>query len=78
MPPPEIQDLYLDGKQAEAMGAIPPELIEAVSRFGSREHVTERLRAFRAAGVDVVVTPTTTTRGRIEQRRELADAAEAV
>ncbi len=45
-----------------------------------REHVTERLRAFRAAGVDTVtVTPTTTTRdGRIEQLRELAAAAEAV
>jgi len=76
----QIQDLYLDGKKAEAMAAVPPELLDAVALFGSREHVAERLRAHAAAGVDtVVVTPVTPTKdGRIQQLRELAAAAAEV
>lgn len=76
----EIQDLFLDGKKLEAMAAIPAELLDAVSLFGSREHVTERLRAHRDAGVHTLIaTPTTITRdGRIAQLRELAAAAEAM
>lgn len=76
----EIQDLFLDGKKLEAMAAIPHELLDAVSLFGSREHVTERLRAHRDAGVHTLIaTPTTITRdGRIAQLRELAAAAEAM
>lgn len=76
----EIQDLFLSGKKAEAMGAIPHELLDAINLVGTREHVTERLRAYEAAGVDtLIVTPATTTRdGRIAQLRELAAAAEAV
>ncbi|WP_406628229.1 LLM class F420-dependent oxidoreductase [Patulibacter brassicae] len=76
----EIQDLFLDGKKLEAMGAVPPELIDAVSLFGTREHVTERLRAFAAADVDtLIVTPTTPTKdGRIAQLRELAAARDAI
>lgn len=76
----EIQDLFLDGKKLEAMAAIPEELLDAVSLFGSREHVTERLRAHRDAGVHTLIaTPTTITRdGRIAQLRELAAAAEAM
>ena len=74
-----IQDLYLDGKKEEAKAAVPLELIDAVSLFGTREHVIERLRAFAAAGVDTVIaTPTTTdAENRIAQLRELASAAEA-
>ncbi|WP_022928677.1 LLM class F420-dependent oxidoreductase [Patulibacter americanus] len=76
----EVQDLFLEGKRAEAMAAIPHELLDAINLVGTREHVTERLRAFEAAGVDtLIVTPATTTRdGRIAQLRELAAAAEAV
>lgn len=78
--PGRIQDLYLDGKKNEAKKAVPLELIDTVSLFGSREHVIERLRAFDAAGVDTVIaTPTTTDLGsRIAQLRELAAAAEAI
>lgn len=76
----EIQDLYLEGKKAEAMGAIPPELIDAVALFGTREHVTERLRIYKDAGVDTIIaTPVTPTKdGRIQQMRELAAALAAV
>jgi F420-dependent oxidoreductase-like protein len=76
----EIQDLFLEGKRAEAMAAIPHELLDTINLIGTREHVTERLRAFQGAGVDtLIVTPATVTRdGRIAQLRELAAAAEAV
>jgi hypothetical protein len=75
-----IQDLYLDGKREEAKAAVPLELIDAVSLFGSRGHVVERLRAFDAAGVDtVIVTPTTTgIEARLGQLRELAAAAASI
>jgi F420-dependent oxidoreductase-like protein len=47
----EVQDLYLDGKKAEAADAIPTELIDMVTLCGPREVVRERLAAFRDAGV---------------------------
>lgn len=76
----EVQDLYLDGKKLEAMQAVPMDLLKSINLFGTRDEVTDRLRAFEDAGVDtVVVTPATTTRdGRIAQLRELAAAAEAI
>jgi F420-dependent oxidoreductase-like protein len=76
----EVQDLYLDGKKLEAMQAVPMDLLKSINLFGTRDEVTERLRAFETAGVDtVVVTPATVTRdGRIAQLRELAAAAEAI
>jgi hypothetical protein len=76
-PTKEIQDLYLEGKKDAAARAILRELVDAVSPFGSREHVTERLRLVKATGVDtIIVTPATPRAGgRIEQLRQLADAA---
>jgi F420-dependent oxidoreductase-like protein len=54
----EVQDLYLDGKQAEAMAALPAELIDAVTACGPEDRVRERLAAYRDAGVTtLVVTP---------------------
>ncbi len=51
----EIQDLYLEGKQAEAGDAIPDELIDMVSLCGPRDVVRERLAAFRDAGVGTLM-----------------------
>lgn len=72
----EVQDLFLDGKKLEAMAAVSPEVLDAVNLFGSREHVTERLRAHRDAGVDTIIaTPAAVTKtDRITQLRELAAA----
>lgn len=71
----EIQDLYLAGKRDEAMVAIPDELIDAVSLCGPREHVRERLDAYREAGVGTLgVTPVAWTKeDRIAQLRLVAE-----
>ena len=73
----EVQDLYLDGKKDAAMAAIPDELIDTVAICGPREHVRERLAAYREAGVGTLgVMPVAYTReGRIEQLRAIAELA---
>jgi F420-dependent oxidoreductase-like protein len=73
----EIQDLYLEGKKAEAGAAIPDELIDLVSLAGPREAVRDRLAAFREAGVGtLMVTPMAfTAPERIEQLRAVAELA---
>ncbi len=73
----EIQDLYLDGKKAEAGDAIPDELIDMVSLCGPREVVRDRLSAFREAGVGtLMITPMAfTADDRIAQLRAVAELA---
>ena len=73
----EVQDLYLDGKKEEAMAAIPDDLIDTVAICGPRDHVRERLAAYRDAGVGTLgVMPVAFTReGRIEQLRAIAELA---
>ncbi len=46
-----IQDLYLDGKKAEAEAAVPDALLEATSLCGPESYVAERIAAFAEAGV---------------------------
>jgi len=45
----KIQDLYLDGKRAEAMAAVPDGLVDAVHLVGSRERIKDRLGAWKDA-----------------------------
>ncbi len=73
----EIQNLYLEGKKAEAGEAIPDELIDMVSLCGPRDVVRDRLAAFRDSGVGtLMVTPMAfTTEDRIEQLRAVAELA---
>jgi F420-dependent oxidoreductase-like protein len=73
----EIQDLYLEGKKAEAGGAIPDELIDMVSLCGPRDVVRDRIAAFRDAGVGtLMVTPMAfTPEDRIAQLRAIAELA---
>ena len=47
----EIQNLYLGGRKAEAAGAVPRELVDAVSLLGEEEAVRRQLRQLHAAGV---------------------------
>ena len=49
----ELQDLYLDAKKAEAGAAIPADL---VSLCGPRDAVSDRMAAFRDAGVGTLMT----------------------
>ncbi len=75
----EVQDLYLDGKKAEAADAIPAELIDAVALCGPRDAVRDRLAAFRDAGVGtLMVTPMAfSAEDRIGQLRAVAELAAA-
>ncbi|WP_216217019.1 LLM class F420-dependent oxidoreductase [Amycolatopsis aidingensis] len=51
----EIQDLYLDGKKAEAAAAVPDELLRAISLVGPLGFVKERVAAFAEAGVTTLL-----------------------
>jgi F420-dependent oxidoreductase-like protein len=54
-----IQDLYLGGKQREAIAAVPDELVDAVSLIGPKERIAERLEAWRETPVTTLVLGTT-------------------
>jgi F420-dependent oxidoreductase-like protein len=73
----EIQDLYLDGKKAEAGSAIPDGLIDMVSLCGPPDAVHDRIQAYRDAGVGtLMITPMAfTTEDRIAQLRAIAELA---
>jgi F420-dependent oxidoreductase-like protein len=50
-----IQDLYLDGKQREAIAAVPDALVDAVALVGPKERIAERLEAWRETPVTTLV-----------------------
>ena len=50
-----IQDLYLDGKQLEAISAVPDALVDEVALVGSRERIADRLEAWRESGVTTLL-----------------------
>jgi F420-dependent oxidoreductase-like protein len=50
-----IQELYLAGKQREAIAAVPDELIDAVSLVGPKERIAERLEAWRETPITTLV-----------------------
>jgi F420-dependent oxidoreductase-like protein len=50
-----IQDLYLDGKKAEAIEAVPDELVRNVSLVGPHGFIKERLAAYAEAGVTTLL-----------------------
>ena len=55
-----IQELYLSGRKAEAIAAVPDDLVRNVSLIGPRGYVKERIAAFAEAGVTTLLaTPVT-------------------
>lgn len=55
-----IQELYLSGHKAEAIAAVPDDLVRSVSLIGPRGYVKERIAAFAEAGVTTLLaTPVT-------------------
>ncbi|MGF7236660.1 MAG: LLM class F420-dependent oxidoreductase [Frankia sp.] len=72
-----IQDLYLDGKKAEAAAAVPVDLLRNTNLVGPESWIRERLSVYAEAGVtSLTVTPIAdshTERVRIIER--LADLA---
>ncbi len=54
----EIQELYLGGKQREAIAAVPDSLVDEVALIGPRERIAERLDAWRTCGVTTLLCQT--------------------
>ena len=50
-----IQELYLSGHKAEAIAAVPDELVRQTSLIGPRDFVAERVAAFAEAGVTTLL-----------------------
>ncbi len=50
----QIQDLYLDGKKAEATEAVPASFLEETSLCGDEAYLAERIAEYKAAGVTVL------------------------
>jgi F420-dependent oxidoreductase-like protein len=50
-----IQELYLSGKQREAIAAVPDALVDAVALVGPKERIAERLEAWRETPVTTLV-----------------------
>jgi F420-dependent oxidoreductase-like protein len=73
-----IQDLYLDGKKAEAEATVPREYLAAGALVGPKSVVAEKVAAYAAAGVthlQLGLHGSTAQKQRtIEQLRELVDA----
>ncbi|MFI6295286.1 LLM class F420-dependent oxidoreductase [Nonomuraea sp. NPDC050790] len=58
----QIQDLYLEGKKAEAAALVPQELLEKMSLIGSEGFVRDRIQALKESGVTTLnVTPLANT-----------------
>ena len=73
-----IQDLYLAGRKAEAIAAVPDELVRSVSLIGPRGYVKERIAAFAEAGVTTLLASPVTADGAeyidyVEQLQQLLD-----
>jgi F420-dependent oxidoreductase-like protein len=54
----EIQELYLGGRQREAIAAVPDAFVDRVSLVGPKERIAERLDAFREAGATTILAST--------------------
>jgi hypothetical protein len=73
-----IQELYLSGHKADAIAAVPDELVRSVSLIGPRGYVKERIAAFAEAGVTTMLATPVTADPReyvdfVEQLQRLVD-----
>src|SRR5215468_7787365 len=50
-----IQDLYLDGKKAEAAAAVPTQLVEDVALVGPKEKIRDDLEVWRESPITTMV-----------------------
>jgi F420-dependent oxidoreductase-like protein len=48
----EVRRLWLDRKRAEAVQAVPDEMVRATTLIGDEAHVRARIRKYRDAGID--------------------------
>jgi F420-dependent oxidoreductase-like protein len=66
-----IQELYLSGKKEEAARSVPDELVDEVALCGPRERISERIEAWKEAGVKTLICAT----GDINSIRTMAEVA---
>jgi len=69
-----IQDLYLDGKKAEAAAAVPDKLVDEISLVGPAEMIRDRLAAWKQAARDRHVGTMVLKGANIEAMRVVAEA----
>ncbi len=50
----EVQRLWVEGKREEAASRVPDEMILMGNFIGTEDMITERLRAYRDAGVSTI------------------------
>jgi len=53
-----IQDLYLDGKKAEAAAAVPDALVDETALVGPVDRIIDRLQAWKESRVDTLILST--------------------
>jgi hypothetical protein len=46
-----IQDHYLDGKRAEAVAAVPDELVDSIALCGPKDRIKDRLQQWKESPV---------------------------
>jgi F420-dependent oxidoreductase-like protein len=63
-----VQDLYLDGKKAEAAAAVPTRLVEDVALVGPRDKIRADLEMWRESAVTTMIVS-----GGAHQLREIAE-----
>jgi alkanesulfonate monooxygenase SsuD/methylene tetrahydromethanopterin reductase-like flavin-dependent oxidoreductase (luciferase family) len=75
-----LQELYLGGKQLEAIRRVPDALVDAISIAGPPTYVRERLRVWAAAGVTTMLASVhgKTQADRLRTLEMLAAAASAL
>ena len=71
----QVQRLWVEGDKAGAAAAVPEELILAAYPIGTEDMVRDRIRAYRASGVQClrIGTPGRTTSERIENLERTVD-----
>jgi F420-dependent oxidoreductase-like protein len=70
----KIQDLFLDGKRAEATAAVPDKLIDEISLIGPKERIKDRLQAWQATAKQHKVGSLLLSGATIESVRLVAEA----
>jgi hypothetical protein len=54
----KIQDLFFDGKRAEAIAAVPSPFADEISLVGPLERIRERIQAWRETPVTTLLLAT--------------------
>jgi alkanesulfonate monooxygenase SsuD/methylene tetrahydromethanopterin reductase-like flavin-dependent oxidoreductase (luciferase family) len=70
----KIQDLYLDGKQRDAVAAVPDKLVDEIALTGSKDRVRDRLSVWVAAAREKQITDMLLLSRNIDSLRFVSEA----